>query len=350
MMPALALAEGLASARSDVEPVLVGAQRGVEARLLPQRGFRYHLLPLEPIYRRAWWRNLRWPVTSVRLWHAVRRVLRQEQPVLVVGTGGYVAGPVLWFAAHRGLPFALQEQNAYPGITTRWLARRARQVHLGFPEAESYLRAGPATTVFTFGNPIVPPPKPRPTVAAARERLGASSERACVLVVGGSQGARRINQALAAVLRSGGLADVTVLWSTGPGMFRDYAAFHAPPLRLVRPFWDPIAEAYAAADLVIARSGAMTTAELCAWGLPSLLIPLAAAAARHQTRNAEALAGAGAALHLSEAELTPEVLRERLEGLLGAPPRLARMRRAAAERGHPDAARRITEALLTIVS
>lgn len=349
LMPALALAQALGEARSDIEPVLVGAARGVEARILPARPYRYHLLPVEPIYRRAWWRNLRWPFLWWPVRRACRRVLAEEEPALVLGTGGYAAGPVLLAAARRGIPIALQEQNAYPGITTRWLARRARQIHLGFPEARRFLRAAPTTEVLAYGNPIAPPPVPHPSPAAAREALGLDARARVLFVTGGSQGARRINETVAAMVDRDALDEITLLWSVGPALFERYQSLHAPPQRILRPFWDPIGDAYAAADLVIARGGAMTTAELCAWGLPSILIPLTAAAARHQSKNAEALAGAGAAVHLPEADLTSEGLAARVRELFDTPPRLDRMCRAARARGQPEAARKIAEALLRLV-
>src|SRR5216117_2782527 len=127
LMPALALAHALRQARPDIEPVLVGAERGIEAQVLPRYPFRYHLLPMEPIYRRTWWNNVRALVTAGRAWRAAGRVLDAEQPVIVVGTGGYAAGPVVWRAQQRGLPTVLQEQNAFPGLAPRWRPRRASQ-------------------------------------------------------------------------------------------------------------------------------------------------------------------------------------------------------------------------------
>jgi UDP-N-acetylglucosamine--N-acetylmuramyl-(pentapeptide) pyrophosphoryl-undecaprenol N-acetylglucosamine transferase len=337
LMPALALAEALSQERDDVEPVLVGAARGVEASLLPTRPFRHYLLPAEPIHRRAWWRNVRWPVVLARLLREGARVLDREQPALALGTGGYASGPILAQARRRGIPLALQEQNAYPGIATRWLASRARQIHLGFP-------------VHQLGNPIVPPPEPRPDRAAARAALGVGAEAPALLVMGGSQGARSINAAVAGALEGGLLDGVTLLWSTGPATFEAFERFHRPPDRLVRPFWDPIAQAYAAVDLVVARAGAMTTAELCAWGLPSILVPLPSAAAGHQARNAQALAGAGAALHLADAPIAGSVLAQEAQRLLQDPSGLDLMGRAAAARGHPNAAQKIARELLAIVS
>ena len=137
--------------------MLIGAVRGVEARILPTRDFRYHLLSSEPIYRRTWWRNVRWPLIAGRLLREVAGVFETEQPAAVLGTGGYASAPVVWWAARQRIPTAVQEQNAYPGLATRLLSRRVRHVYLGLPEARSLLRFGPRTEVFDTGNPIVPP-------------------------------------------------------------------------------------------------------------------------------------------------------------------------------------------------
>lgn len=350
LMPALALAEQLAKLDARVEPVLVGAARGVEAHLLPARPYRHHLLPAEPIYRRTWWRNFKWPFVMARLLRHGARVLAAERPVLAVGTGGYAAGPIMWQAVRRGIPLALQEQNAYPGFTTRRLARRARQVHLGFPEAREHLALGPQTEVYVSGNPIVPPPERGPDRAHARATLGLDPGRPVVLVVGGSQGALSVNRAVAGAVQAGRFDAVTLLWSTGRHSWERYRGLDAQPGRHVRAFWDPIAEAYAAAELVVARAGAMTTAELLAWGLPSILVPLPSAAANHQHHNALALSTAGAAVLLPERELSPERLAAEVEGLLAAPDRLAEMGRQAAARGHPKAAEEIAKRLLALVS
>ena len=171
-MPALAVAAKLESLGAGLEPVLIGAVRGVEARLLPTRDFRFHLLPSEPIYRNTWWRNFRWPLIAGRLLRQVERVFAEERPVAVLGTGGYASAPVVWWAARRGIPSAIQEQNAYPGLATRWLSRRVRHVYLGLPEARRLLRFGPSTQVFDTGNPIVPPSPERRTDALLSPRSG----------------------------------------------------------------------------------------------------------------------------------------------------------------------------------
>lgn len=347
LMPALALADAVRALRPDVEPVLVGAERGVEATILPGRPYRYHLVPAEPLYRRQWWRNARWPLLLPRLWLACRQVFALERPRLVVGTGGYAAGPMLLAARRRHIPIALQEQNAQPGIATRRAAGWARQIHLGFPEAAQHLHPGPLTDVFTLGNPIVPPD---PTArATARAALHIPAEVPVVLVMGGSQGARALNAALAGALDGGLLEETTLLWSTGALTHTAFARYHRAPRVQVRAFWDPIATAYAAADLVVARAGAMTLAEITAWRLPSVLVPLPTAAADHQSANARALEAAGAALHLPESRLTPASLVEAVRAILEDPVRRDAMAVAAWQRGQPGAAQGIAECLLALL-
>lgn len=351
-MPALALAQAAAEAGPDVEPVLVGAQRGIETQILPAHPFRFHLLPMEPLYRRAWWRNVRWPAIALRAWRAAGRVLVTEQPAIVVGTGGYAAGPVVWRAQRAGIPTVLQEQNAFPGVTTRLLARRARQLHLGFPEARARLTPGARTEVFVLGNPVAPPPTtPGPGErAAALATFGLDAVRPTLLVFGGSQGARALNEAVAGALAAGLLADVNVLWGTGAAQHARYERLATPGRVAVHGFFDPIAPAYTAADLVVSRAGAMTVAELCAWGKASVLVPLPTAAADHQASNAHALAAVGAAVVLLERELSPATLGRIVATLARDPARLAALAGAARSRGHPDAARTIMSRILTLVS
>jgi UDP-N-acetylglucosamine--N-acetylmuramyl-(pentapeptide) pyrophosphoryl-undecaprenol N-acetylglucosamine transferase len=348
LMPALALAQALKDAGRGIEPVLVGAERGIEAQVLPRYPFSFHLLPIEPIYRRTWWKNVRWALIAGRVWRAVGRVLEAEQPAIVIGTGGYAAGPVVWRAQRADIPTALVEENAYPGVTTRWLARGARQLHLGFPEARARLATGPTTQVFTLGNPVRSPATEEGDRLAVLADLGLSPDRPTLLVFGGSQGARAINYAVAGALERRLLDGMNVLWGTGEAQAAAFIGYAVPGRVVVRGFFDPMTAAYRAAHLVVARAGAMTLAELCAWGKPSILVPLPTAAADHQTQNALALAAAGAAIHLAEADLTPHTFAESVRALLGDPDRLAAISANARARGHPDAAREIVSKILTL--
>jgi len=347
-MPALAIAAALEEYAPHLEPVLIGATRGVEARILPTRDYRFYLLPTEPIYRRAWWRNVRWPFVAGRLLREIGRVFETEAPLAVLGTGGYASGPVVWWAARHSVPTAIQEQNAYPGLATRWLSRRVRHVYLGLPEARKLLRFGRATRVFDTGNPIVPPDPERR--AAARDKLGLDGRHPVVLVTGGSQGALAINRVFARWLESGGAGNARLIWVTGRGSHQEFAGYDSPPAVRVVDFLDPMADAYAVADIVVSRAGMITVAELCAWGLPSILIPLPTAAADHQTHNARVLAAAGAALVLSQAELTADTLAHAVGRLLADDSQRKQMAARALARGRPNSARDIVSNLLTLIS
>ena len=347
LMPALAIAAALQQARPDIEPILVGATRGVETHILPTRPYRYHLLPVEPIYRRQWWKNVRWPFIAFRLWRQMSRLLAEEKPALVVGTGGYASGPLVWLAARRGIPTAIQEQNAFPGVATRQLARRVRHVYLGLPEARARLNPGANTEVIETGNPIAPPDPAR--CLAAREKFKLMPWQKVLLVTGGSQGSLAINQAIAGWIDSGEAKDVAILWATGRTTYDQFARYHRAPKVQVFDFLDPMSDGMAAADLVVARAGAITIAEICAWGLPSILIPLPTAAADHQTHNAIALAEAGAAKHLPQSQLTVESLGTTIGTTMARDEARLSMRAAALARARPDAARQIVSHLLGLL-
>jgi UDP-N-acetylglucosamine--N-acetylmuramyl-(pentapeptide) pyrophosphoryl-undecaprenol N-acetylglucosamine transferase len=277
---------------------------------------------------------------------------------VVVGTGGYASGPAAFYAMLRGVPFALQEQNSFPGFVTRKLAGRARQLHLAFPEARKYLKTGPKTEIFEYGNPIKPPDfaVDRATV---RAKFGLGGGIVC-LVTGGSQGARAVNEALLSDLR--GVAEgrleapppgFEILWATGTGNFD---AVQARLAEAGRPAWvKPLAYiedmpgALASADFAIGRAGAMSLAELCAWGIPAILVPLPSAAANHQHHNAVALADADAALMVPESELGQGRLWRDMMELARDPARRAELAAKARERGKPDAADRIAAELLRLV-
>ena len=348
LMPALAIAATLREVTASFEPVLVGAARGVEARILPTRDFRYTLLAAEPIYRRTWWKNVRWPMVLWRLRSQLARLFAEERPAAVIGTGGYASGPVVWWAARHGIPTAVQEQNAYPGVTTRWLSRRARHIYLGLPEARSRLRPDANALVFDTGNPITPPTPERR--ASALRRFGLDGSRPVLLVTGGSQGALAINRAIAQWLDAGGGNRAAVIWVTGRGTHAEFAGYDRPPAVSVIDFLDPMADAYAIADLVVSRAGMITVAEVCAWGLPSVLVPLPTAAADHQTHNARAMADAGAAIFLPQIGPSATGLGDAIDGLLADPGRRAALAAAALARGRPNAAREIVSHLLTLAA
>jgi UDP-N-acetylglucosamine--N-acetylmuramyl-(pentapeptide) pyrophosphoryl-undecaprenol N-acetylglucosamine transferase len=349
LYPGLAIARALARVAPGVRSVFVGARRGVERDVLPRQPFAYELLELHPLYRPAVWRNWRTALGAVSAWRDLGRLVRRDRPRLVVGTGGYASGLALAYAVTHGIPIAQQIADSHPGLTARWFARYCREAYLGYPEAASELRSAGGATLVDTGNPIDPPPEPRPTRAAARAAWQLPDDAVTVMLVfGGSQGARAINVALDAWIASGIPAGLALIWATGPAHYDAYAGRESPSIR-VRPYLAPIADAYAAADLALARAGAMTTAELCAWGLPMVLVPLPSAAADHQTANAKALAAAGAAVHLPQDALSPEAIDTVVADLVRDGERRARLAAAARRRARPAAAEDIARRILSLM-
>lgn len=363
LYPALALADALRRVRPDVEALFVGARRGIEARVLPERGEEHLLLPVLGFARSApLWRRLGALLPLARSLAGALAYLRRHRPEVVVVTGGYAGAPTGLAAVLLGIPLVLQEQNAEPGLVTRVLSRWARQVHLAFPEAAEGLSARGRERVRVSGNPVrVPHAGEAPDRAAARGRFALTPELPVVLVVGGSQGSAALNDALVEAVRSGELDDsepgrtwgFQLLWSTGPthlsGVRERLGEAGGDRVRLLG-YIDDMPSALAASDLAVSRAGAMATSEFLAWGLPSILVPLPGAAADHQTRNAAALEEAGAAIHLPQDILSGATLLERIrEVLSGGTKRLERMSRAARQRGRPRAAEEIAGAVEALI-
>ncbi|HEX7939713.1 MAG TPA: UDP-N-acetylglucosamine--N-acetylmuramyl-(pentapeptide) pyrophosphoryl-undecaprenol N-acetylglucosamine transferase, partial [Gemmatimonadaceae bacterium] len=299
LYPGIAIARAVQRLRPDVKPFFIGARRGVEPDVLPGTGYPFLLLDLHPLYRREIWNNWRTAVGLTSSWGEIGRLVKQESPALVVGTGGYAAVATLAYAVAHSIPMVEQTGDALPSLTARLFSRWAREVSLSFPESAKHLTArGPGALVDT-GAPIEPPPDPRPdrSAAAAKWKLPASAK--VVLVYGGSQGSTAINYAVRDWIHDGLPDGVHLIWGTGRKTFDQYASLESDRVR-VRAYLSPIADAYALADIAITRAGTSTVAELLAWSIPSILIPLPTAAADHQTLNAVALQSAGAATCLPQ--------------------------------------------------
>jgi UDP-N-acetylglucosamine--N-acetylmuramyl-(pentapeptide) pyrophosphoryl-undecaprenol N-acetylglucosamine transferase len=347
LYPGIAIARALLRERADVQPYFVGALRGIERDVLPQTGFPHLLLDLHPLYRPQVWRNWRTLRGALGAWGRLNALAREERPRLVVGTGGYAAGLTMLWAARHGIPVVQHIGDAIPGITARWTARLSREAYLGYPEAEAFLPKG-ACTFRDTGNPIEPPPDIRPDATAARARWGFPAHATVLLVFGGSQGARALNQGVAGWIDQGLPRGLCVLWATGKAHFDGFKQFDRADVRVV-PYLSPIADAYAASDLALVRGGMMGTSELSAWGVPMVVVPLPTSANDHQAANAQVLERAGAAIHLPQAELDAARLDREIGGLIGDPARLRAMAAAAKARGRPNAAaviaRRLSELL-----
>ncbi len=352
LYPGLAIARALVKANPAIQPFFIGAARGIERDVLPTTEFPFELLDLHPLYRKQPWANWKTAFGALSAWRRVSEIARERHPKAVVATGGYAAGVALGFASTNRIPIIIQEQNSFPGATVRLFASRARQIHLGFPEAAARLKRGPLTEIFDTGNPIEPPPAPLPVRALAAQAWDfTTKENKTLLIFGGSQGAKAINEATAAWIAADGpnTAKVNVIWATGKASFDQYQQFESDSVR-VRPYLAPMAAAYAAADFAISRAGAMATAELAAWGIPSLLIPLPTAAADHQTANAKAIASAGAAVMILQNQLSVDALTKHIQALASDASLFNTMRDAALLRARPLAAQHIANHILALDS
>lgn len=362
LYPALNLAAAFGRLAPDVECVFLGGRRGLEARVLPDAGYEFRLLPLQPLYRQRPWRNWRLFVSAPTVLAGVRRAFRDFDPQLVVGTGGYVAGPALAGARLHGVPTAIQEQNAAPGLVTRLFAPGVDQIHLGYPEAEDRLRVGGRTRLSALGNPVAPAMDGATDAgssggsAAARFDWPAGRN---LLVFGGSQGALGLNRAFlrdlewAARDASAWPDGVSVVWIAGPAHAAELSARtselpFADRVRVVS-YIDDLGRQLDRVTLALCRAGAMSLAELCAAGRPAVLVPLPTSAGGHQRTNARALAAAGAAEVREEEGLEAGELWSLCRDILTDDGRLIRMSAAAASRGRPHAALDIAREMLTLM-
>jgi UDP-N-acetylglucosamine--N-acetylmuramyl-(pentapeptide) pyrophosphoryl-undecaprenol N-acetylglucosamine transferase len=349
LYPGIAVARALVRARPTIEPFFVGAQRGIERDVLPKTEFAHVLLDLHPLYRSEFWNNWKTAAGAVTAWQRIGAMVEQERPALIVGTGGYAAGIMLAYGVAHSIPIVQQAGDSAPGLTARAFSRWSREIYLNFPEAAAALTAHHAGSLIDTGAPIEPPPSPLPDRRAARERWAFPASGGHVLLIyGGSQGSLAINRVVAQWVDGGLPPDLFLIWATGRATYDQFKQCEGPRVR-VRDYLTPIAEAYAATDVAVTRAGAMTTAELFAWGIPPILIPLPTAAADHQTTNAVTLERAGAAVHLPQSHLPVERLDGTVRRFLERPSELQQLAKGAAARARPNAADEIARRILALL-
>lgn len=351
IFPALAFAREAQRRIPGTEVLYIGSARGLETGLVEKAGFPFVAIEISGFRRRLSWENVKTVWRFLKGVHAAKRTLRAFSPDVVLGTGGYVAGPVVFAASRLGIPTVIHEQNVVPGLTNRFLARVADLVAVSFPGTEQAFPR--ARNVVVTGNP-------RATEVASadgeegRRALGVPADKRLVLVVGGSRGARPINDAMLGALdRLGRCGDLHVVYVTGEGHYdtvRAAAGGRIPPNVTLVPFLYDMPAVLAGADLFVGRAGATTLAEITALGVPSVLIPSPYVTNNHQEKNARRLEAEGAAVVLREAELTPQRLAETVLALCANPEGLKAMRAAARRLGIPDAAARLWAAVETLLA
>jgi UDP-N-acetylglucosamine--N-acetylmuramyl-(pentapeptide) pyrophosphoryl-undecaprenol N-acetylglucosamine transferase len=339
VFPMIAVAEAVRALAPEVRAVFVGTARGLEARVVPERGYELELMRILPLrgggaagFARGLWR-------AAGSLPEARSLVKRLQPAAVLSVGGYAAGPVALAGWSLGVPLALLEPNSVMGLANRLVAPLARRGYVAFEAAERHFRRGRVQRV---GVPLRPGFEPVPyTPASGPLKL---------LVLGGSQGAKALNQAVPRAVARLGPA-VEVVHQCGPAHSAAVTALYQElgvERARVIPFIDDMPAALAACELVIGRAGAGALSEICAIGRPSLLVPYPFAADDHQRVNAEAVAREGAAVCVDNADATPERLAAEVQKLAADRGQLARMARRAQALGRPDAAHRIALDLLSL--
>ncbi|MCF6095892.1 undecaprenyldiphospho-muramoylpentapeptide beta-N-acetylglucosaminyltransferase [Thermovorax subterraneus] len=352
--PAIAIAQGLKMKFPDIKILFVGTEKGLENDLVPKAGFELKKIRARGFKRKLSLENLSTLKEVALGGFQSLALLKKEKPDLVIGTGGYVAGPVVFFASMLKIPTLIHEQNVKPGITNRILSRFVDKVAVSFPDSVKYF---PKDKVVVTGNPIR-----REIVLTEKSRalkeLGVDKEKPLVLSFGGSQGALRINEAileLIDLIKDDGTFQLFHI--TGKRNYDDfvrkleYKGINPSGLGhiKVRPYVYEMHYAIAAADLVVSRAGAITIAELTAAGKPAILIPLPTAAGQHQDYNAGFMRKNGAAVIIKDRELSGKKLYDTIRNLLSDRNTLVEMSKASKKLGRPDALERILKEIISLI-
>lgn len=299
--PAVAIANELKLRFPDAEFLFVGAQDKMEMQKVPQAGYAIKGLWIAGLQRKLTLQNLMFPLKLMSsLWNA-RGIIREFKPDVVIGTGGFASGPTLQAAGAAGIPTVVQEQNSYPGITNKMLAKKAAKICVAYEGLERFF---PKDKIVLTGNPV------RQDLIAMHDHKAQAvdyfkldANKRTLLVLGGSLGSRRINQLIAKEVVNMAAQGVQVIWQCGKFYYDEYRHFGDKENIQVMAFIDRMDLVYAAADIVISRAGASSVSELCLVGKPVIFIPSPNVAEDHQTKNAKAIVEKGGAILLKESEL-----------------------------------------------
>jgi len=336
--PAIAIANAWMDKHPDTEILFVGAQGKMEMQKVPEAGYSIQGLPVAGLQRKLTLANLSFPI---KLWRSLRmasKIVQEFQPQVVVGVGGYASGPVLYAAQQKGIPTLLQEQNSYAGLTNKLLAKKASKICVAYPEMERFF---PKEKLKLTGNPVR---KDLLDMAGKREQgievFGLDPNRKTVFVLGGSLGARTLNQAMLKHMVDLENEGYQVLWQSGKFYFKDMeVALEKVGLTHIhlREFIREMDLAYAAADLIVSRAGALSVSELCLVGKPVIFIPSPNVAEDHQTKNANACVKQGAAVLLADADAVGK-FKEYIDDLLQQEHKAQSLATAIKKLAMPDAA------------
>lgn len=348
--PGLALIEELKRRDLLHDVLFAGTKRGLENRIIPKQGYRLQHIWIRGFQRSLKPANLIFPLRVIVSLFQSFRLIRNFKPDVVIGTGGYVSGPVLYVAAKKRIPTLIQEQNSYPGVTTRLLAQVVNVVHLSFEESKKYFKY--QNNLVVSGNPIRANFKIGDR-AQAYEKFHLSAGKLTLFIFGGSQGAHAINLAMLKIIEPlMKNQNFQILWATGQNdyqiMLKNCEKY--PDRISIQAYIDDMGSAYSIADLAICRSGAMTITETALAGVPAIFIPLPHAAAGHQEFNARVLAERKAVIMIREQELDSEELLANIYALLNDDSKRKSMSQRLKEWADPTAAQKIIDSLLKLVA
>ncbi|GAW92144.1 undecaprenyldiphospho-muramoylpentapeptide beta-N-acetylglucosaminyltransferase [Calderihabitans maritimus] len=351
--PAISIIRGLQKKLSQVEVLYVGTRRGLEADIVPKEGIPFRTITVTGLERKLSWRAVTTVCKGITGMVQARQLLKQFRPDVVIGTGGYVSGPVVLLAALMGYPTLLHEQNALPGLTNRWLARFVDVICVTFPDSLAYF---PEKKGRVTGLPVRPEIL-RVTRDEGIKKLGLDFRKKTLLALGGSRGARSINRAMLSVVQKYLASEaLQIIHVTGRDGYQEtMAGLERLGIDVVnsgnitiKPYLYHIEYALAAADLVVARAGAAFLAEMMIKGIPGILIPYPYAAENHQEFNARSLERQGAAVVIPDVELNGQRLLATVENLMADQERLRRMSERCRQLGKPGALEDIVNAVMEL--
>ncbi len=350
VFPAIAIADALKAVVPEADVLFVGALGKLEMERVPKAGYPIEGLWISGFHRSWRWSNLLFPLKlGSSLWKAAG-ILRRFKPDVVVGVGGYASGPVLYLAASRGVPTLIQEQNSFPGITNRLLGTRADRICVAYPGMERYF---PESKLRFTGNPVRDVIRnSKADRAEALRHFGLQENRKTIFILGGSLGARSFNVAMTKQLDLlEKHPDVQLLWQTGKLYWETYgqSPMAQHPRVKALPFVDRMDLAYAAAEVVVSRAGALSVSELAVAGKAVVFIPSPNVAEDHQTKNARALVERQAAVLLSDADADSQILRAPLE-LLADEEARQKLEQHIRELAKPRAAENLANEILELAS
>ena len=348
--PAIAIANELKARDPATEILFVGAEGKMEMEKVPRAGYNIVGLPVVGIKRELSLSNLTFPIKLGRSFLKAQGIVRDFRPDVAVGVGGYASGPVLLAASLRGIPTLIQEQNSYAGLTNKVLSRWATRICVAYPGMDAFF---PADKIKLTGNPVRSNIQfADQQVEAGQTLFGIESSRPTLLIIGGSQGARTLNESLEMGLKRFVDAGVQVIWQTGPAFIeraRTAVAAVGSPLVKAYDFIYDMDKAYAVADAAVSRAGALSVSELCLVGRPVILVPFPAATADHQTKNALSLVERDAAILVRDQDARNDLIAAALNLLNNASQR-QRLSTQIKTLAKPNAARDIADEVMKLAS